>query len=64
MSEGRDGIWMGGIGSDIFGEHNAARRCTIDPVNDHLRNKYLSEYIKWHRENHRFYENFESDFTR
>ena len=55
---------MGGIGSDIFGEHNAARRNMIDPVNDHLRNKYLAEYIQWHRANHRFYDGFESDMTK
>ena len=61
MSKGRDGIWMGGVGSDIFGEHNAARRCIVDPVNDTFRDKYLGEYINWHRANHRFYDNFESD---
>ena len=45
MSAGRDGLFLGGIGSDIFGEHNAGRNLTPDHVNDFLRNKYLAEYI-------------------
>ena len=64
MSKGRDGIFLGGIGSDIFGEHNAARNSQIDPVNDFLRTKYLSEYINWHRENHRFHDGFETDLRK
>ena len=32
-----------------------------DSTNDFLRNKYLKEYINWHRINHRFYDEFESD---
>ena len=35
-----------------------------DETNDFLREKYLKEYINWHRANHRFYENFESDLSR
>ena len=64
MSAGRDGFFLGGIGSDVFGEHNAARNLQDDKTNDFLRNKYLSEYINWQRENHRFYDSFESDLTR
>ncbi len=41
----RDSIWLGGVGSDIFGEEGTARQLVEDNVNDHLRNKYLSEYI-------------------
>ena len=61
MSAGRDGIFLGGIGSDIFGEHNVARNLVIDTTNDYLRNKYLKDYMQWHKENHRFHDNFESD---
>ena len=64
MSAGRDGIFLGGIGSDIFGEHNVARNLQLDQTNDFLRTKYLSDYINWHRENHRFHDNFESDLSR
>ena len=52
---------MGGIGPDVFGEHNAARNAQNDPTNDFLRNKYIAEYMEWHRTNHRFHDNFESD---
>ena len=61
MSAGRDGIWLGGIGADVFGEHNAARIGFYDPVNDFLRTKYLSDYIVWHRKNVGFYDDFEKD---
>ena len=64
MSATRDGIFLGGVGADVFGEHNAARNAFPDKTNDFLRNKYLAEYINWHRENHRFYEGFESDFQK
>ena len=64
MSQQRDGFFLGGIGSDVFGEQNAARNTFYDPTNDFLRDKYLKEYINWHRANHRFYDNFESDLTR
>ena len=66
MSQVRDGFFLGGIGSDVFGEQNVARtdQSLWDPTNDFLRNKYLKEYINWHRQNHRFYDNFESDLRR
>ena len=61
MSAGRDGIFLGGIGSDVFGEHNTARNLQVDNVNDFLRNKYMGEYINWQRTNNGFYESFEGD---
>ena len=61
MSANRDGIFLGGIGSDVFGEHQVARNLAQDHVNDYLRNKYLLEYIEWHRVNARFHDSFESD---
>ena len=64
MSKGRDGIFMGGIGSDVFGEHNVARNLQEDRYNDRQRSKLLGEYINWQRENGRFYEGFESDLTK
>ena len=63
MSAGRDGFFLGGIGSDVFGEHTTARNLRQDIVNDYLRNKYLREYLNWHRSNARFYDGFESDLT-
>ena len=48
MSKDRDTIFPGGVGSDIFGEHNVARPNIPDPVNDYLRNQYLADYLKWH----------------
>ena len=54
---------MGGVGSDIFGEHNVARKSKSDRVNDYLRSKYLGEYLQWHRENHHFHDGFERDLA-
>lgn len=45
----RDSIWLGGVGSDIFGEYGTARQIKEDRTNDFLRTKYLTEYIQWHR---------------
>ena len=64
MSQQRDGFFLGGIGGDVFGEHNTARLGQHDVTNDFLRDKYLKEYINWHRANHSFYENFETDLTK
>ena len=63
MSQPRE-FFLGGIGSDIFGEHNAARIDQPDRINDFLRNKYLREYLDWHRANHRFYDAFEGDLAK
>ena len=59
---GRDGFFMGGVGSDIFGETFTARNLNQDLVNDYLLKKYFREYIEWQRTNHRFHDNFESDW--
>ena len=63
MSSTREGIFMGGIGSDIFGEHNTAQNKQTAMTNDYLRNKYLKTYLNWHRTNARFYDNFENDLS-
>ena len=34
MPKERDGVWMGGYGSDIWGEHNSAQVHKDDRVND------------------------------
>ena len=47
MSASRDGFFLGGIGSDVFGEQNAARNTVPDSANDFLRDKYMAEYINW-----------------
>ena len=49
MSQQRDGFFLGGIGEDVFGTNDAARNAQFDPTNDFLREKYLKEYIEWHR---------------
>ena len=64
MPKERDGFWMGGYGSDIWGEHNAAQVHKDDRVNDFLYEKYLNEYINWHKTNHRFHETYDSDMSR
>ena len=64
MSAGRDGIFLGGVGSDVFGEHNTARLLQNDRVNDFLRNKYLAEYINWQRANNGFHDSFEKDLAK
>ena len=61
---GRDGFFLGGVGSDIFGETYTARVLVQDSVNDFLVRKYFREYIDWQRENHRFHDSFESDWFR
>ena len=43
------GIFFGGMGSDIFGETFTGQMEVNDPVNDYLRNKYLREYMHWQR---------------
>ena len=63
MSKERDGIFMGGYGSDIFGEQNVARNVEADPVNDHLRDKYMRSYIADGRAKKQFYADFEKDLA-
>ena len=64
MSKERDGIWLGGVGSDIFGEHQVAQLAKADRVNDFLLLKYLGDYLSWHAANHRFHDEFKADWTR
>ena len=60
----RDGIWLGGFGSDIFGEHLVAKIAKADPVADYLFVRYLQDYLKWHHSNHHFHETFISDVNK
>lgn len=55
----RDGIFRGGIGSDIFGEEATGRLDKRDDVNAYLRTKYLGEYLQWQHKNHHFHPDFE-----
>ena len=57
----RDGIWLGGFGSDIFGEHLVAQIAKSDPLADHLFQRYLQEYLQWHAANHHFHETMKDD---
>ena len=41
----RDGIWLGGFGSDIFGEHLVAQLAKADPVADYLFIRYFKDYL-------------------
>ena len=47
MPEVNTGIWLGGFGSDIFGEPFTGRVYVRDDVNDYLAAKYVREYIAW-----------------
>ena len=40
----RDGIFLGGVGSDIFGEEGTARVVPRDRNNAYLLQKYIREY--------------------
>ena len=64
MPKERDGIWLGGYGADLWGEHNAAQIHKNDKVNDYLLEKYLNEYIEWHKSTHRFHETYDSDMSK
>ena len=59
-----DGIWLGGVGMDVFGEAHAARVVMNDPNNNKLRNYFLTKYLQHHRQNCKLYDNFESDLFR
>lgn len=61
MGRERDGIFLGGVGSDIFGEEGTARVVPNDRANESQRNSLLLSYLSWHKQNHKFYEGFESD---
>ncbi len=45
MGKERDGIFLGGVGSDIFGEEGTARVLQYDRANDSMRNHLLLEYL-------------------
>ena len=64
MPKERDGVWLGGYGADIFGETNTAQIHKNDKVNDFLLQKYLNEYIDWHKTNHRFHDSYDSDMSK
>lgn len=59
-----DLFFLGGVGEDIFGETYAARIAKQDPENKYLTLKLVGEYINWHKTNHRFYDNYESDMKK
>ena len=44
-------FFLGGLGSDIFGETGTARLPRHDYVNEYLRTRYLKEYFQWHIKN-------------
>ena len=55
------GIWLNGIGSDVFGEFKQGQHILDDDVANCMWNKYLSDYVNWHQEHHHFHENYHSD---
>ena len=55
MPHHRDGISLGGMGSDIFGEMRTAQVTQSDYVNDFLLNKSLKEWITYTKKTHGFY---------
>lgn len=60
----RDGIWMGGVGSDIFGEEATARQQQEDPVNTHMRTMYMTEWWKWAQTNQHLHPDTENDISK
>ena len=58
----QNGIFLGGMGSDIYGETWTAQVERSDPVNDYLSRKLLREYIKYQLANKGLYEGAEKDF--
>ena len=63
MGKERDGIFLGGVGSDIFGEEGTARVVPYDRANDSQRTKLLLDYLIYHKRNSKFYEGFENDLS-
>lgn len=61
MGQDRDGIFLGGIGSDVFGEEGTARQLQNDIVNVALRTKYLTEWFNHARQNNQLHPEFEDD---
>ena len=58
---GNTELFIGGVGSDIFGEVAAARLPHNDYVNDTLRTRYLREYLQWHIKNQKLSPTFARD---
>ena len=56
-------FFPGGVGSDIFGEHDTARLPYEDPINAHLRNQYLLNYFQWHFANQKTSPTFQKDLN-
>ena len=56
-------FFPGGVGSDIFGEHDTARLPYEDPINEHLRNQYLLNYFQWHFANQKTSPTFQKDLN-
>ena len=54
-------FFLGGFGSDIFGEHDVGRLPRADPVNDYLRTRYLSQYLAWHYKTQKLSPTFDKD---
>jgi len=63
MGKERDGIFLGGVGSDIFGEEGTARVVPYDRANDSQRTKLLLDYLIYHKKNFKFYDGFENDLS-
>jgi hypothetical protein len=64
MGKERDGIWLSGIGSDIFGERASARLLHTDKANDYLMTMYLTQYFQRARQTGNLHKDFETDLNR
>ena len=56
-----DLFYLGGVGEDIFGESYTGRIARKDPTNKYLLLKQLQEYVRWHEQNGRFYDEYSYD---
>jgi hypothetical protein len=61
MGRERDGILLGGVGSDIFGIEGTARVVPFDRANEGQRYKLLISYLSWQKQSHKFHDTFEHD---
>ena len=57
----RDYITPGSLGIDVYGDPCSNRIKFEDDLNRYMFNNMIREYIKWHEENHRFYDGYEKD---
>ena len=60
-NHGRDGISLGGFGSDVFGEVATGRHDYVDKANDGMRLELFRDYLQWHTQNHKFYDGYHED---